>query len=171
MAYTSNQSATKNRVKQTSQNASKKKASRKPSTKTKRPPISRHSAVYFKTFGIYCAKLDLEKNDETRYAITREALGYEKSSKLFTETEWDIVLRFMRHRINGNAGAWTAADRVAVEIDGERARKLFRIRREIPEAYLREIAWDKFKVRDYETLSIPQLELSLIHISEPTRPY
>lgn len=131
------------------------KTQRKSSTRTRLNP---HQRVYFKTLQVYCAALDLKNNTENRHEVTREALGYNKSSKEWTETEWDIVLGFMRHRINGGSGEWTPAHRVAVEIDGERTRKLWRIRKEIPEAYLREIAWDKFKVRDYSTMTLPDLE-------------
>jgi hypothetical protein len=125
---------------------------------TKRKALDPHQRVYFKTLQTYCLKFELKNNTENRYAVTQEALGYQKSSKEWTESEWDIVLSFMRHRINGNAGEWTPAHRVAVEIDGERKRKLWRIRKEIPDAYLREIAWDKYKVRDYSAMSIPDLE-------------
>lgn len=126
--------------------------------RAKRAPLDPHQRVYFKTLQSYCLKLGLKNNTETRHAVTLEALGYNKSSKEFTEVEWDLVLNFMRHRISGNSGPWTPAHRVAVETDGERKRKLWRIRKEIPESYLREIAWDKFKVRDYSTMSYHDLE-------------
>ena len=124
----------------------------------RRPPLDPHRRAYFQTLRVYCLKLDLPQNAETRHAATREALGYDTSSKDFTETEWDLVLEFLRHRINGNAGEWTPAHRVAVEVEGERRRKLWRIRREIPDAYLAQVAWDKFGRRDYQSMTLPQLE-------------
>jgi|GEM_PF-5372769 len=133
-----------------------KQASRKATTR--RAPLDPHQRVYFKTLQVYCAKLGIKNDTVNRHEVTREALGYNKSSKEWSETEWDIVLGFMRHRINGASGEWTQTHRVAVEIDGERNRKLWRIRKEIPEAYLREIAWDKFQVRDYSSMTIPELD-------------
>lgn len=136
---------------------------------TKRARLNPHQKVYFKTLSIYFKKLGLKANDANRHEITLEALSYNKSSKQWTETEWDIVLGFIRHRINGGSGAWTPNHRVAIEIDGARRRLLWRIRKEIPEKYLKAISQDKFKTNDYSTLTLPQLEQLRITAIERAR--
>jgi len=148
----------------TTQTKPKSKKTRKPSV-----PFSNQRKTYFAMLKSYATRMELKADTATRHEVTIEALGISKSSKDFDDTDWDIILGFLRHRNGGAAGEWTAVHRVAIEIDGKRRRKLYRIRKEIPEKYLTEISLDKFKTTDYDSLTLPELDQLRITAIERAR--
>lgn len=127
------------------------------------------NAAYFGLLKTYCAALELPNTPAIRHDATRQALGYDKSSTLWTTEERDLVMGFLRWRISGVSGEWGPAQRTLIEIEGKRSRLLWRIRKEIPEAYLAEIAKDKFKSLDYRSMSLPDLEQLRITAIERAR--
>jgi hypothetical protein len=116
-----------------------------------------HTAVYFRLLKNYCQQLDLPNTTPTRHDVTQQALGRTKSSKQFTQQDWDLVLGFLRWRIAGVAGEWDAAKRIILSTAGERRRLLWRMRHEIPAPYLAEIAQDKIGHTRYDDMTLPEL--------------
>jgi len=122
----------------------------------------KQTALYWRSFG----QVKKARPDADRAEITRQALGYHKSSKELTDREFDLVLQAF----------WAIAkpDQIAPQvrqINGDRRRLLWRISETIrclglyledPDAYLGSIMAGKYGFRegdprDMEDLKDPEL--------------
>ena len=109
------------------------------------------------------------KQDDIRHAVHLVALGKDKSSKDLTNAEFDRILCLLTLLTDPD-------DLEAVirwehpELD-ERKRLFWTIRRS-PEAYVRDLAIDRFRTSDLDTLSTAQLKMLAMTLRNrhPKRP-
>lgn len=117
---------------------------------------------YFKLWRQACQAQGWKQSDtDKRHEITLEVLGYHKSSKFFTNQEFDRVKRHLQFLAKPNdLDAAIAADNPQ---DEERKRLLWKIQSlNFNSKYISEILFDRWGIRELERLNLDQLnELKL----------
>lgn len=108
---------------------------------------------------------DKEERESLRKEIAAEALGVDKSHKLFIHSDYDIVLAAMRRLYETGQCVNSPATRSMADAQGANRRFIWLIKRRAPQAYIAEIARDKFGASNWERLNYWQLKQLLYTVS------
>lgn len=116
---------------------------------------------YWRLWGEIFRKWNIKgrtERESLRKEITEEALGFERSHKDFTHSDYDIVLSAMRRLYETGQCVNSPSTTFVADIQGENRRFIWIIKHSVPDSYARKISRDKFGSPDWENLNHRELK-------------